>query len=166
MLIRPIQSTDVLRFSQAFARQGWHKPESQFRAYLAEQERGSRSVFVADQGEGPMGYLTIMWASDYPAFRQKGIPEIVDFNVLKAHQRQGIGTRLLDAAERAIFAKAKQAGLGCGVTPDYGAAMRLYVKRGYIPLGNGLVVRYRSVGYGDQVTVDDDVVIYFAKDRP
>ena len=166
MIIRTLKESDPTHFHRAFARQGWHKPESQFRAYLAEQERGGRSVLVADDGHGPTGYLTIMWSSGYPAFRQKGIPEIVDFNVLKAHQRQGIGTRLLDAAEGAIFAKAKQAGLGCGVTPDYGAAMRLYVKRGYIPLGNGLVVRYRSVGYGDQVTVDDDVVIYFAKDRP
>jgi len=166
MFIRSLETSDPSQLYHSFARQGWHKPESQFRAYLADQKSGGRSVLVADAGNGPVGYLTIMWASDYPAFRQKGIPEIVDFNVLKAYQRQGVGTRLMDAAERAIFAKAKKAGLGCGVTPDYGNAMRLYVKRGYLPLGNGLVVRFRSVGYGDQITVDDDVVIYFTKDKP
>ena len=120
----------------------------------------------SENGRSPIGYLTIMWSSDYSAFRQKGIPEIVDFNVLRAHQRQGVGNQLMDAAEDAIFAKAKTAGLGCSVTPDYGPAMRLYVRRGYIPLGNGLVKQFRSVGFGDRITIDENVVIYFTKDRP
>ena len=47
--------------------------------------------------------------------------------------------------------------------PDYGAAQRLYVKRGYVPDGRGLWQGSHYVTYGDNVTVDDDLVLMFTK---
>jgi hypothetical protein len=49
------------------------------------------------------------------------------------------------------------------MTADYGAAQRLYVSRGYTPDGRGLVWRNEAVKYGQQVTVDDDLVLHFVK---
>ena len=43
------------------------------------------------------------------------------------------------------------------------AGERLYVRRGYIPDGNGLVYHDRVVTYGEQVSVDDGLVLCFTK---
>ena len=79
------------------------------------------------------GYLTVDWQPAYPPFRQEGIPEIQDFNVLPPLRRRGIGGRLMDEAERRIAERASVAGIGVGMFGDYGAAQRMYVKRGYVP---------------------------------
>lgn len=55
------------------------------------------------------------------------------------------------------------AGIGVGMTPDYGAAQILYVKRGYIPDGRGLTKDGLPLVYGGQVTIDDSLTLYFLK---
>ncbi len=130
--LRELTASDCPRISRAFAEQGWTKPTSQYEGYLREQASGVRSVIVAVAGGQFAGYLTIVWLSEYPPFREKGIPEIVDFNVLLKYRRKGIGTRLMDAAEQMIRLRSPIAGIGVGLTADYGAAQVLYVKRGYV----------------------------------
>jgi hypothetical protein len=46
---------------------------------------------------------------------------------------------------------------------DLGNAQRLYVARGYVPDGRGLVWRNEAVKYRQQITVDDDLVLHFIK---
>jgi GNAT superfamily N-acetyltransferase len=120
-------------------------------------------VLVAFVDQQFAGYVTVRWHSDYPAFRAADIPEIQDFNVLPVYRRQGIGTRLLDDAERIIARRSPVAGIGVGLYADYGAAQRLYVRRGYVPDGRGIFVNERCVQPGEQVIVDDDLVLYFTK---
>ena len=97
--IRPLQHSDIAPIAEAFAEIGWNKTSSQYQGYLSEQDADQRLVLVATIEETFAGYLTIVWESSYPPFRESGIPEIVDFNVLPKFQRQGIGTQLMDAAE-------------------------------------------------------------------
>ena len=78
-------------------------------------------------------------------------------------QRRGIGTALMDAAEKRIAQHADVAGIGVGLMTDYGNAQMLYVKRGYIPDGCGIFARGHWLTYGDQITIDDDVVLYLTK---
>jgi ribosomal protein S18 acetylase RimI-like enzyme len=87
----------------------------------------------------------------------------VDFNVLKKYQRQGIGTMLMDEAENRIRKVSKFAGIGFGVTQDYGPAQILYVKRGYIPDGHGLAHNATPVHYGKLVTINDNLAFYLIK---
>eukprot|EP00792_Barthelona_sp_PAP020_P000405 TRINITY_DN10637_c0_g1_i1.p1 TRINITY_DN10637_c0_g1~~TRINITY_DN10637_c0_g1_i1.p1 ORF type:complete len:75 (-),score=8.61 TRINITY_DN10637_c0_g1_i1:232-456(-) len=54
-------------------------------------------------------------------------------------------------------------GLGVGLYKDYGNAQRLYVKRGYVLDGNGIVYKNEQVVPGSQVTVDDDLLLYLIK---
>src|SRR5215216_2849397 len=61
-----------------------------------------------------------------------------DFNALPRFRQQGIGTRLMDEAERKVSERSGVAGIGVGLSPDYGAAQRLYALRGYAPDGKGL----------------------------
>jgi hypothetical protein len=50
------------------------------------------------------------------------------------------------------------------MTSDYGAAQRMYIARGYIPDGRGLHYKDHYPAYGEQITIDDDTVLFFTKD--
>lgn len=161
--VRMMVAADTALVAAAFAAQGWHKPQEQYRRYLEESDQGRRVVLLAERDGEFAGYVTIVWESDYPPFRAAGIPEIVDFNVLIKYQRQGIGSTLLDEAERRIAERSAVGGIGVGLTADYGAAQVLYVRRGYIPDGRGIAQAGRAIRHGEQITVDDDLAVYFTK---
>jgi GNAT superfamily N-acetyltransferase len=163
LIIRLLETEDIQSIVSAFAAIGWDKPATQYERYLAEQQRGERVVLVAVWHDSFAGYLTIVWQSGYTAFRDASIPEIVDFNVLPQLRRRGIGSQLLEEAERRVAERSAVVGIGVGMDPDYGAAQRLYVKRGYIPDGRGLSSHNRAVASGETVTVDDGLVLYFTK---
>jgi ribosomal protein S18 acetylase RimI-like enzyme len=163
-IIRLLESRDIPQIAKSFESLGWNKPASQYERYLMEQTRGIRDVYVAFVEEQFAGYLTICWASTYPPFQEARIPEIVDFNVLPEFRRQGIGTQLMDLAESEIMKRSPIAGIGVGMYPDYGAAQRLYVLRGYVPDGRGLHYKTHHTAYGEQVTMDDNLVLYFTKE--
>ena len=164
IVLRDILMSDCAEISKQFASQGWDKPESQYLSYIELQKAGARDVIVAEMDGKIAGYLTINWESEYELFRERGIPEVVDFNVLKKFQRRGIGTALMDEAERRIKERSSYAGIGFGVFGDYGAAQILYVKRGYVPDGRGVVMDSRVLQYGDEVVIDDSVVLYLVKE--
>jgi GNAT superfamily N-acetyltransferase len=161
--IRLLAGADIPEIAGAFAELGWPKPASLYERYLLEQNLDRRNVHVAFLNRQFAGYLTICWVSDYEPFQKERIPEIVDFNVLPKFQRQGLGTQLMDKAERVIRGVSAIAGIGVGMTADYGAAQRLYVLRGYVPDGRGLHYRDHQVKYGERVTIDDDLALYFTK---
>lgn len=162
--IRPLQRRDVDDLARAFsATDPRNKTVALFQRYWNESATGDRSVLVAILNDTPVGYLTVVWRSPYPPFRDAGIPEIVDFNVLPSHRRKGIGAVLMDAAENAIAERSPVAGIGVGLDPGYGDAHRLYVRRGYIPDGRGLYQNGKHAIYGDTVVVNDGLCLFFTK---
>lgn len=163
-VIRLLQARDVPQIAIAFEEIGWDKPASQYESYLMEQAYGVRDVYVALVDGEFAGYLTICWKSMYKPFCARNIPEIVDFNVLPKFRRLGIGSQLMNQAEREIAKVSCVAGIGVGMTSDYGAAQRLYVLRGYVPDGLGLQAKDHYVRYGEQINVDDDLALYLTKD--
>ena len=93
-----------------------------------------------------------------------GYPEIVDFNVLEKFQRKGIGTKLMDVAEKIASEYADTVYLGVGLHSGYGSAQRMYVKRGYIPDGSGVWYKDKPCTPYDTIyTNDDDLVLYLSK---
>ena len=70
---------------------------------------------------------------------------------------------LLDDAERTVARKSGDVGIGVGLHPGYNAAQRLYIKRGYIPDGRGVTYENRYVREGEQVVLDDNLVLHFTK---
>lgn len=161
--LRPIRKEDPPLIEAAFANQGWNKPAEQFAGYFQMQESGERDILIAEASGQFCGYLTIVWKSGYPLFREEGIPEIVDFNVLEAYRRQGIGTILMDEAEARISPKSDRAGIGVGLTADYGAAQVLYVTRGYVPDGRGISFDNTPVIPGNSYEIQDDPVLHLWK---
>ena len=110
-----------------------------------------------------LGHCKIVWQSAYPGFRQNSIPEIQDLNVRPDYRRKGVGSALLEEAEKHIAQRADRAGIGFGLYADYGAAQRLYIKRGYIPDGRGAHYGTSPVFPGETYAIDDGLVLYLVK---
>lgn len=164
LIIRPLRNTDCAPMSAAFQQQGWKdKTTAQYEGYLKLQESGERDVLLAEWKGDFAGYVTINWVAHYTPFREKEIPEVADFNVLKKYQRLGIGMALMDEAERRIHHRSPFAGIGVGMTADYGAAQILYAQRGYLPDGRGLTWNGKHLVLGDVATVDHGLALYLLK---
>lgn len=161
--IHELRPDDSPVIADAFTAQGWNKPVSQFERYWQEQTEGKRNVLVAEFEGAFAGYLTVVWESDYPPFQEAHIPEIVDFNVLIKYWRRGVGTVLMDSAEKLISGRSDIAGIGFGLMSDYGKAQIMYVKRGYIPDGRGIFAYGQWLKYEDQLNIDDEVALYLTK---
>jgi GNAT superfamily N-acetyltransferase len=161
--IRLLERNNIPEIVNAFQKLGWNKPALQYERYLMEQKLKTRDVYVAFVKGEFAGYLTICWSSYYEPFQKENIPEIVDFNVLPKFRRLGIGTQLMDKAEDEIAKVSSIVGIGVGMTPDYGAAQRLYVLRGYVPDGRGLHYKSHYIEYGEEIIVDDHMALYLTK---
>ena len=164
IVIRLLEKEDIPQIAMAFQTLGWDKPYSQYERYYTEQLSKIRDVYVAFIEGKFAGYLTICWTSSYEPFREEKTPEIVDFNVLPKYRRLGVGTQLMDKAEREILKVSPVAGIGVGMDPDYGPAQRLYVLRGYVPDGRGLHYQGHAVQYEEKITVDNSLALYLTKE--
>ena len=163
MTLRLLEESDFDPIRAALREQGWSVRDGLYEQYLAEQTAGFRQTWIADQGGALAGYLNILWRSGYAPFAEADIPEIADFNVWPGFRRRGIGSALMDRAEERIATRSPIAGIGVGMTADYGAAQQLYVRRGYVPDGRGLMSAGQPVVYGASVPVDDALVLYFTR---
>ena len=163
VLIREMAEEDCQAFFQGFAAQGWNKPLAQFQKYLEEQRRGVRKVLVALWRGAQAGYATLLDQAPAGAFAGKGWPEVCDFNVLEKFQRQGVGNRILEVAEGLASQTSDTICLGVGLHKGYGAAQRLYVKRGYVPDGSGVWYQDRQMEPYGPCAADDDLVLYLSK---
>jgi GNAT superfamily N-acetyltransferase len=161
LTITELREGDIVDIAKAFA--VLNKSEQHYRRYFAEQQERARLVLVARSDAAIAGYVTVVWQSDYPPFREAGIPEIQDFNVLPDFRRQRIGSQLMDKAERLIAARSRVCGIGVGLHHDYGAAQRLYALRGYVPDARGITSHGRRVNWGDEAKIDDDLVLWLTK---
>ena len=158
-------AADVDEIVAAFAALGWPgKDHELYDRYLTDQEAGRRETRVARVGGRFAGYVTVVWEPDYPPFREAGIPEICDLNVLAGYRNRGLGSALMDAAEEVIGRRSPVAGLGVGLYADYGTAQRLYVRRGYLPDGRGLIYRDEIAEPGTTVRVDDDLLLMMTRE--
>jgi GNAT superfamily N-acetyltransferase len=163
MKINPLKEQDIPNLVSSFAAHNWPKPRAIFEKYLEEQEACERKVWVAYFGEELAGYVTLKKHSYYPAFREQNIPEIMDLNVLPPYRNKGIGSKLLEMAEKEAFKQNNVVGIGVGLYEGYGNAQKLYIAKGYVPDGLGITHNYQRVAYGEKVPLDDDLVLWFTK---
>ena len=160
--IRKMQTSDVKELSQGFINQGWPGREEILTRYFLEQECGEREVLVAEVGGALAGYVTILPCAKQGPFAEI-YPELSDFNVFEPFQNQGIGNLLLEEAEKRVRLISDKVTLGVGLHSGYGAAQRLYIKRGYIPDGTG--VWYQNHQPAMNAVCEDigELVLYLSK---
>jgi GNAT superfamily N-acetyltransferase len=163
LAIRRLETADASVIASAFAAIGWMKPLELYEQYSREQISGKRDVLVASVEQLFAGYVTLNWSPTYPPFAAEGVPEVQDLNVLPQFRRRGVGSALLEAIEKLAARTGERVGLCVGLDESYGAAQRLYVRRGYLPDGRGIAYRDRTVQHGQEVIVDHNLVLCFTK---
>lgn len=162
--VRNLRNYDPEIFAREEVLQGWlYASPEKLENRLRDNVAGKAVSIAADYDGVPAGYVSVYPYCMWGAFGGRGYAEIVDFNVLEKFRRKGVGTVLLDAAEKIAAEYSDTVYLGVGLHNGYGSAQRLYVKRGYVPDGSG-------VWYGDKVCTpysacvnDDDLVLYLSK---
>lgn len=165
LVIRDMEEADAQIFNDEYTAQGWHPDIDYYLMRIREAAEGKCIALTAVYQGCPAGSLYLYFDAKEGPFKGKGWPLIVDFGVLQKYQRKGVGTRLMDAAERLASQHADTVCLGVGLCREYGAAQRIYAKRGYIPDGSGVWYRDQPcVQYETVCTVDDDLVLYLSKD--
>lgn len=164
LVIRDMEYADARPFTDEFTAQGWHPDIAGYMARLNDQSEGKCIALTAAYEGYPVGYVYVYLQVNEGPFKDKGWPIIVDFNVLKKYQRKGIGSKLMNAAEQIASRYADTVCLGVGLCDSYGAAQRMYVKRGYIPDGSGVWYRGRQCEqYKTVCMVDDDLCLFLSK---
>ncbi len=139
--------------------------EAEARRYLADHAEPEGASLVATRGHDVVGYVAIVWESNFAGFRDRGIPLVHQVAVAGLFRRQGVATLLMDAAEQLARERGiATLGITVGLFDEYGPAQRLYGQRSYIPDGRGACRGQRPLGKGMQVTMDDDLIIWLTKD--
>lgn len=161
--IRNLTPEDAPIITREEIAQGWDASVEKYEMRLRHQAENKAIALAAEYENIVAGYVNVYPDSPWGAFAHQGLPEIVDFGVLEKYRRKGIGSKLMDAAEKIAAEYADIVYLGVGLHSDYGSAQRMYVKRGYIPDGSG-------VWYKDEVCPqyapcgnDDHLVLYLSK---
>jgi len=140
--------------------------EAYFEQALAEQIQGKRLVFVgfAPDERRILGYVHYNRFPQYQPFRRFNIPESQDLFVHPDFRGQGIGAALLAACEdQARQDKCAEIGIGVGVIPQFGPAMRLYIKSGYVPDGAGLTCDRDPITPNEIRSIDEHLCLMMVK---
>lgn len=147
---------------------GYHiaKPRPYIEQCVHENGTGERVTFLAVYGGRFAGWAHFVLRPGYPFYAENGIPEVQNLDVIPPFRKRGIGSALMDRIEQFAFETHDVIGIGFGLYADYGAAQRMYVKRGYVPDGRGVMYDHQPVKPGTDVRMDDDLVLYFTKRKP
>lgn len=141
-----------------------NRPIEYYNSCLEENLTGTRVTLFAFSDKRMVGCSHLKFQSDYPFFCEHAIPEINDLNVFEPYRRQGVANKLIEQFEMIASMSCDRIGIGVGLFDSYGAAQRLYCRRGYILDGKGLMYKNEPVAPGDMVRVDDDLNLYFTKE--
>lgn len=163
LLIRDMVPGDAQIITDEEIKQGWNQTTEKYEMRLKHQREGKAFALVAEYNNNVAGYINVYLNADSGAFANQGIPEIVDFGVLEKYREKGIGSKLMDVAESIAGKLCDRVCLSVGLHSGYGAAQRMYVKRGYIPDGTGAWYGGSVCPQYENCCNDDDLVLFFSK---
>lgn len=163
LLIRSMEIEDVKVIYDTYLAYGWHPMLETFENYYKEQEENRRKVFIAEYKGEVSGICTLVLNPKEGPWVDMGYPEIVDLTVFFHVHNKGIGNKLLDVIEQEAAKIADTVYLAVGVHSGYGAAQRIYVKRGYIPDGSGVWYQGKQLEQYAPCCNDDDLLLFMSK---
>jgi GNAT superfamily N-acetyltransferase len=137
------------------------RPFEKHRERLEQQSRGDILYLVAWEDDGgAVGHELLRWRG------RLGFPQVEDLFVLPARRAEGIGSLLLDAAER----QTRRRGfvrIGLGVAVENDGARRLYERRGYAPAEEEpYLVTYPAYGDDGIQRVVNELTLFLVKELP
>lgn len=160
VVIEPVGDNNYQVADQFLA--GWVSDgDADARAHLADHCGGEGASLVAVRSRQVIGIVSMLWVSNYAGFAERGLPLVHQLAVAGPFRRQGVGMRLMQAAEDlARDREATEPGVTVGLFDAYGPAQRLYARRGYLPDGRGACQGQWPLRNGMQVIIDDDLIIW------
>jgi len=162
--LRTATVCDIPKLWDMAVAMGAAKEDGYFDKSLEFQEQGHRDVFIASVDGVDVGYGMLAWQPKYTFFRKLGIAEIQDLNVLSDYRRRGIATMMIENCENLARERGHEyIGIGVGLDASYGAAQQLYVRRGYVPDGNGVTYDRKAISKGELRPIDDDMSLMLIK---
>ena len=161
--IRSMVPEDARIFYDTYLSYGWHPSLKTYEDYCCEQEAGERLVFIAEYEGSVAGICTLVLHPKEGPLAGNGWPEIVDLCVFFHIHHRGIGSKLLDIAEQEAARFADHVFLAVGVHSGYGAAQRIYVKRGYVPDGSGVWYQGKQLEQYAPCCNDDDLLLFLSR---
>ena len=162
--IRAIREPDPQVICAEEVAQGWvNQKEDKYYKRIADHAAHKSISMVAEYEGNTAGYINVYPNAPWGPFGGSGWCEIVDFGVLEKYRRRGIGTALMDCAEKIAATFADTVYLAVGLHDGYGSAQRMYCKRGYLPDGSGVWHQNAPAEAYGQVCNDDDLNLYFTK---
>ncbi len=162
--VRDLCGDDPKIFTECEIAQGWRDAsEEKLEMRLSDVTAGRAVALAADYCGVPAGYVSVYPYCMNGAFGGMGYTEIVDFAVLEKFRRKGVGTKLMDIAEKIAAEYSDTVYLGVGLHSGYGSAQRMYVKRGYVPDGSGVWYGAKVCEPYELYRNDDDLNLYLSK---
>ncbi len=163
LLIRSMEIEDAKILYDTYLSYGWHPAMETYENYYKEQEESKRKVFIAEYEGEVCGLCTLVMNPTEGPWSGMEYPEIVDLSVFFHIHNKGIGNKLLDVAEQEAAKVSDMVYLAVGVHSGYGAAQRIYVKRGYMPDGSGVWYQGKQLEQYAPCCNDDDLLLFMSK---
>lgn len=163
IVVRSMKPEDSQIIYDTYLSYDWHPDITTYETYYKEQEEGQRKVFIAEYEGEVVGLCTLVLNPTEGPWVGMGYPEIVDLGVFFHIHKKGIGTKLLDVAEAEAAKLSDTVFLAVGVHSGYGAAQRIYVKRGYLPDGSGVWYQGKQLEQYAPCVNDDDLLLFMSK---
>ncbi len=164
ILVRDMVEADPQIITDEEIAQGWtDQTIEKYNRRLRDVAAGKCVSLVAEYRGNVAGYFNVYPNSMGGAFGGRGLPELVDFGVLEKYRRRGIGNALMQVAEDIARRYSDTVYLGVGLNREYGAAQRLYIKRGFIPDGSGVWWQNKNVEPHADMKNDDEAALYLSK---
>lgn len=131
---------------------------------LASRDLGACAMLVCEAEGEIAGHASLYWSAQWGAYEYMDVPQIDDLNVSEKFRRRGLGSRLLDVCEQLAADRADRICLPLGLAQASGHALRMLVRRGYVPDGHGFWRSDMSIPAGASIRIDDDVHLYLIKE--
>ena len=163
LTIRSMVPEDAKIYFDTYTSYNWHPQMETYENYYKEQQNVERLVFVPEYEGKVVGICTLVLHPSEGPWGGQNIPEIVDLGVFFHIHKIGIGSKLLDVAEAEAAKRSDTVFLAVGCHSGYGAAQRIYVKRGYIPDGSGVWYQNKQLGQYEPCVNDDDLLLFLSK---
>jgi ribosomal protein S18 acetylase RimI-like enzyme len=154
MLIRECAATDI----EALERHLPTRPSQVHAEHFAQQKAGLWTYLIAwDDDSVPVGVCVIRWGGWAEREALEAYPDcpvITNLQVHPARRGGGVGTALIESAEKEVNARGLHR-IGVGVADDNPRAAKLYVRLGYADTGLRTDSRYM---YPDDAGVPREIV--------
>ena len=140
------------------------KQISYLKRQLANQEKQECSALLALYDGEPAGYVFVYYKCRWGGLKNQNISGVVDLFVFEEYRRKKIATALMDVAEEIAKKYSNKVYLDVCMNSEYGAAQRFYIKRGYVPDGNGLYYQEKVCEINADCKNDDELTLCLVKE--